>query len=72
MDRAIPFVENAVKNDTPFFTTTWFCSYNGPHGRDYDGPFEPVAPFDEVTGDWPVRGLTPDIDPGSPRGTLKR
>lgn len=25
-------------------------------GDDYNKPFEPVAPFDEVTGDWPERG----------------
>jgi hypothetical protein len=23
------------------------------NGGDYDEPFEPVAPFEEVTGDWP-------------------
>jgi len=26
MDRAIPFIENSVKNDTPFFTVIWFHS----------------------------------------------
>ena len=34
----------------------WLRSCEHSHnGGDYDEPFEPVAPFEEVTGDWLLR-----------------
>lgn len=35
VDRAIPFMENAVKNETPFFSVVWF---NAPHEPIEAGP----------------------------------
>ncbi len=44
---------------------SWLESCKASHsGGDYDGPFEPVKPFEEVTGDWPGRRLRAGIDYG--------
>lgn len=49
MDRVIPFVRNAVKNDKPFFAVIWFHTPHAPvvAGSEYRGRYDHLSPGEQ-------------------------